>query len=315
MPPSWLFTEKGKVIDSLTDEVINVNISKYQAFLCAAELGSFTKAAEKLGYTQSGLTHMMNSLEEEIGFPLLRRGYFGVRLTPNGQRLLPKIQELATVGKELDALIEELRQDGCEVLRIGSFSSMTLHWLPSIVQQYNRDFPNVRVELTSGSVDDLYEGLQSDQFDLVFISKNKKITADWIPLWEDQLLAIFPKTFPLQHKDAIPLEVFNGQRFLMPGLGFNLDLLRIFDQRNVSPDIISTSLDDPFILSMVEHELGVSILSELILKERNNDVIARPLNPPAFRYLGIAVLPGRKRESYIQTFISYAKHFAEHFEI
>lgn len=291
-----------------------MNISKYQAFLCAAELGSFTKAAEKLGYTQSGLTHMMNSLEEEIGFSLLRRGYFGVRLTLNGKRLLPKIQELVQVGSELDLLIDELRENGYEVLRIGSFSSMTLHWLPSIVQQYNHDFPNIRVELTSGSVDDLYEGLRSDKFDVVFISKNEKMTTDWIPLWEDQLLAIFPKNFPIQHTASIPLDVFNGQRFLMPGLGFNLDILRIFDQRNVAPDIVSTSLDDPFILSMVEHELGVSILSELILKERINDVIALPLDPPAFRYLGIAVLPNRKREPHVQTFISYAKNFAEHFK-
>lgn len=292
-----------------------MNISKYQAFLCAAELGSFTKAAEKLGYTQSGLTHMMNSLEEEIGFSLLRRGYFGVRLTPNGKRLLPKIQELVQVGSELDLLIDELRQNGCEVLRIGSFSSMTLHWLPSIVQQYNHDFPNIRVELTSGSVDDLYEGLRGDKFDLVFISKNEKMTAEWIPLLEDQLLAIFPKNFPIQRTDSIPLDVFNGQSFLMPGLGFNFDILRIFHQRNVAPDIISTSLDDPFILSMVEHELGVSILSELILKERTNDVIALPLDPPAFRYLGIAVLPNRRREPHVQKFISYAKSFAEHFEI
>lgn len=292
-----------------------MNIAKYQAFLCAAELGSFTKAAEKLGYTQSGLTHMMNSLEEEIGFPLLRRGYFGVRLTPNGTQLLPKIQELVKTSDELEAMIDDLRQNGCEVLRIGSFSSMTLHWLPSIVQQYNRDFPNVRVELTSGSVDELYNGLRSDQFDLVFISKNEKMSTDWIPLWEDQLLAIFPKTFPLKHNGAVPLEDFNGQSFLMPGLGFNLDILRIFKQRNISPDIISTSLDDPFILSMVEHELGVSILSELILKKRTNDVIALPLDPPAFRYLGIAVLPNRRREPHIQQFIRYAKGFAEQFHI
>ena len=97
-----------------------MNIAKYQAFLCAAELGSFTKAAEKLGYTQSGLTHMMNSLEEEIGFPLLRRGYFGVRLTPNGTQLLSKIQELVKINDELESMIDDLRQNGCEVLRIGA---------------------------------------------------------------------------------------------------------------------------------------------------------------------------------------------------
>ena len=61
---------------------------KWEALLTAVELGSFTRAAEKLGCTQSGLTHMMNSLEGEVGFPLLVRDRYGVRLTTAGERLL-----------------------------------------------------------------------------------------------------------------------------------------------------------------------------------------------------------------------------------
>lgn len=59
---------------------------KLEALLMAVDLGSFTKAAEVLGYTQSGLTHMMNSLEKEVGFTLLERGRSGVRLTEEGER-------------------------------------------------------------------------------------------------------------------------------------------------------------------------------------------------------------------------------------
>ncbi len=55
---------------------------KLEALMMSVDLGSFTRAAEVLGYTQSGLTHMMNSLEKEIGVPLLERGRSGVRLTP-----------------------------------------------------------------------------------------------------------------------------------------------------------------------------------------------------------------------------------------
>ena len=52
---------------------------KWEAMVTAVELGSFTRAAERLGVTQSGLTHMMNSLEKEVGFPLLVRDHYGVR--------------------------------------------------------------------------------------------------------------------------------------------------------------------------------------------------------------------------------------------
>ena len=62
---------------------------KLEALLMAVDLGSFTKAAEVMGYTQSGLTHMMNSLEREVGFTLLERGRGGVRLTKDGERVAP----------------------------------------------------------------------------------------------------------------------------------------------------------------------------------------------------------------------------------
>lgn len=66
---------------------------KLEALLMAVDLGSFTKAAEVMGYTQSGLTHMMNSLEREVGFTLLERGRGGVRLTKDGERVAPAIRE------------------------------------------------------------------------------------------------------------------------------------------------------------------------------------------------------------------------------
>ena len=71
---------------------------KLEALLMAVDLGSFTKAAEVLGYTQSGLTHMMNSLEKEVGFTLLERGRSGVRLTEEGERIAPAAGRLLAHG-------------------------------------------------------------------------------------------------------------------------------------------------------------------------------------------------------------------------
>ena len=59
-----------------------MDTKKLAALAAAVRLGSFTRAAEELGYTQSGLTHMMNSLEKDVGFPVLVRSRSGVRLTP-----------------------------------------------------------------------------------------------------------------------------------------------------------------------------------------------------------------------------------------
>ena len=78
-----------------------MDLRKLEALVVAGELGSFTKAAQQLGYSQSGLTHMMNALEQEIGFPLLLRDHRGVRLTAQGQQIYPTIQQLLAVHRLL----------------------------------------------------------------------------------------------------------------------------------------------------------------------------------------------------------------------
>ena len=65
---------------------------KCEAFLAAAELGSLTATAELLGYTQSGVTRMIGTLEEELGFPLFLRSKKGVQLTENGTLMLPLLR-------------------------------------------------------------------------------------------------------------------------------------------------------------------------------------------------------------------------------
>lgn len=66
-----------------------MDTKKLEALAAAVQYGSFTRAAEALGYTQSGMTHMMNSLERDIGFPVLLRGRGGVRLTRRGSASIP----------------------------------------------------------------------------------------------------------------------------------------------------------------------------------------------------------------------------------
>ena len=83
-----------------------MDTKKFEAMVTAVTQGSFTRAADMLGYTQSGLTHMMNALEGEVGFRLLERGHFGIRLTPDGARIMPLIHQFLEAS---DRLSEEIR--------------------------------------------------------------------------------------------------------------------------------------------------------------------------------------------------------------
>ena len=96
-----------------------MNISKYKALLAAVDMGSFSAAANKLGYTQSGLTHMMNALEDELGFSILQRGSWGVKLTSGGERIIPRIRELVNCEDALMNEIELVKSYGDNVTKEG----------------------------------------------------------------------------------------------------------------------------------------------------------------------------------------------------
>ena len=284
-----------------------MDTKKVQALLAAVDLGSLTSAASELGYTQSGLTHMMNSLETELGLTLLLRGKSGVRLSPAGQELLPELRSLADAADALDLAAEQLRQRSCSTLRLGAYSSIARHWVPQIMAEYRKVCPDTQVSLIMDGLVELYSAVRDDQLDCIMTSYDESLAQGfgWIPLWEDELVAVLPESFPLEG-DVMPVERFDESQFLMPSQGADTYILPIFaaSPRKIGPHIITTNLDDESIVSMVEHGLGVSLLSRLVVKGMSYQVKIVPISPKYFRSLGIIVSEKRMHDKNIRRLIS-----------
>lgn len=284
-----------------------MDAKKVQALLAAVDLGSLTSAASELGYTQSGLTHMMNSLETELGLTLLLRGKSGVRLSPAGQELLPELRSLADAADALDLAAEQLRQRNCSTLRLGAYSSIARHWVPQIMAEYRKVCPDTQVSLIMDGLVELYSAVRDDQLDCIMTSYDESLAQGfgWIPLWEDELVAVLPESFPLEG-DVMPVERFDESQFLMPSQGADTYILPIFaaSPRKIGPHIITTNLDDESIVSMVEHGLGVSLLSRLVVKGMSYQVKIVPISPKYFRSLGIIVSEKRMHDKNIRRLIS-----------
>ena len=284
-----------------------MDAKKVQALLAAVDLGSLTSAASELGYTQSGLTHMMNSLETELGLTLLLRGKSGVRLSPAGQELLPELRSLADAADALDLAAEQLCQRNCSTLRLGAYSSIARHWVPQIMAEYRKVCPDTQVSLIMDGLVELYSAVRDDQLDCIMTSYDESLAQGfgWIPLWEDELVAVLPESFPLEG-DVMPVERFDESQFLMPSQGADTYILPIFaaSPRKIGPHIITTNLDDESIVSMVEHGLGVSLLSRLVVKGMSYQVKIVPISPKYFRSLGIIVSEKRMHDKNIRRLIS-----------
>ena len=287
-----------------------MDTKKLEALAAAVEHGSFTRAAEALGYTQSGMTHMMNSLERDIGFPVLLRGRAGVRLTPAGERIYPLVRQVLSASQALDREITLINSHKEDTIRVAAYSSIAMHWLPEVIQQFRRVHPELTVDIQMGSVEEVYRWVREDKADMGFASLQDGMTMDWLPLAEDPLLAILPPEYD-SGETAFPVEAFNGQEFLMPSMGFDKDILRVLNEHGVTPLIRTTQVSDSAVISMVEHGLGVSVLSRLVLRGRQNSVRALPLEPRAVRELGIAARPQKELRPIARQFIRQACEMIE----
>ena len=288
-----------------------MSISKFETLAKVCELGSLTKAAEVLGCTQSAVSHTINSLEEQFGFAILTRSRAGVKLTDDGQRIMPSVRGMLNYYEQLNQTVSAIRGLDFGTVRIGAFTSVAVHWLPGVIKEFQRDYPNVDIKLLNGDYHDVEKWLTEGSVDLGFVNLPTSLNCECIALMEDKLLAILPPEYDLRGRDRFNVEDFAGQEFLMPSLGFHLDILRALNRSNVTPVIRTTQVSDSVIISMVEHGLGVSVLSELVLKGRRDDVQAVPLDPPAYRQLGILVRDRKDLRPAARRFITEAREIID----
>lgn len=261
---------------------------KLEILMTAADLGSFSKAAEVVGYTQSGLTHMMDALEREIGFPLLYRNHNGIQLTEQGARLMPAIREFLQANANLENQIRTIAEEKHEVIRVAAYASMAMHWMPEILYRFRRRCPEVTVELRM--VDHALEPfqlLEKGQTDVIFGSRQSCSCCDWIPLYNEKMYAILPKDYPLNGRDVFPIREFARLEFLMPYGRFDIDVKAATEPLGIKLNAKLSRVDDETVIRMVGIGLGVSMMTELMIRGRTDDVLCVPVTPPAIRELGM----------------------------
>ena len=280
--------------------------NKFYALIRSVELGSLTKASEELGYTQAGLTHMMNRLEKEIGVTILNRTKLGVRLTSEGEVLMPLIKQFIDSSMKLENEINNIIETKNKIIRIGAYASIANHWLPIIMNQFKQENANVSFELHVGLPDEIIEMLSAGEIDVGFISKMDKIKFDWVHLAYDPIYAVLPPDCKFSN-EKVSINFFQDKTLYVPTYGADPDILRIIRLSGIEPNISTATVDDATVVSMVSYGLGYGILTKLILGGTHSNVISKPIEPPAYRELGMVVKSKSGVPLLLRKFIDFSK--------
>ena len=286
---------------------MNANLLKYLAFLKTVEYGSFTRAAEALNYSQSGISRMIHDLEQEWNLTLLTRSRSGVRLTAEGTQLLPYIKTLCGQFTQLQSKVDELNGLQSGLIRIGTFSSVATHWLPNIIRAFQADYPTIDYELLLGDYTEIEQWLLEGRVDCGFLRLPAPPELETIFLERDNLRAILPPEHPLAALERVPLAALCEDPFLMLVKEKNTEFAQLFVQHGLTPNVHFTAWDDYAIMSMVENGLGISVLPELILRRVPYRIVTRPLDVPASRDIALALRDKETASLAVKRFLEYLK--------
>ena len=260
-----------------------MSIYLYTIFETVVEQSSFVKAADVLNLTPSAVSHAIAKLESDVGFQLFIRSKKGVKLTGEGETILPHIKSLQRSNENLNQVISQIHS-----LDIGTFNSVTVNWLPHIIKSFRAAHKNIEITVYQGGYNEVLDWINSRSVDLAFIA-NTVLPSDmpFVPLHKDRIMCVVPKGFTPQNPEYISIEDIKDMKFVMQNSDYDQEAMKILKQYNLPVSSQFYMENDNAIMAMVESGFGACIMSDLICKSCTCNVDIYPFVPEKYRIISL----------------------------
>lgn len=288
-----------------------MTFTQLEIFALIAELKSFTATAEKLGISQSAVSHALKSLEQQWGINLISRTQSDIELTTTGQQLLTHVKELLSITDTLEKEVAAIHGLNEGTLRIGSFgASSSIYLLPEILENFRQRYPKIEIYIDEGEDKEVAQWLLERRIEVGFLIMPDE-RFDTFPLIEDRFVALIPSSYPIAQQLYIDPAQLENCPFIMTMAGSRYQVELILKNFNVKPDIKFYVSQILSIVSMVHNQLGVSIVSDMVITKEllslYPSVIKRPFKPNLKRSIGLAVKNKKHISPAVKAFIEVAQ--------
>lgn len=273
-----------------------------------AETGSVTRAGNRLHLTQSALSHQLRDAEEQLGACLFERKNGKMILTPAGERLL---QAARTVLCELQRAETEIQKNGAAVkglIRMSMQCQTVYHWLPPRLILFQKQFPDVEVQLVIEATNNPFEALLEGKLDLAIVSdpiRNRKIK--YLPLFEDEVVVAVPPGHKLSGRNWVEAQDFATENVLLyPPKEESTLLMKVLEPARIRPRKIQEVMLTEAIIEMIIGGLGIAALPKWTVAPQlaSRALVGVPLKPPGYKWnWSVAQLRANRAPVYVQEFI------------
>jgi len=228
-----------------------------------AETGTVTAAASRLHLTQSALSHQLRDAEARLGAKLFDRSGRRMRLTAAGERLLSTARLVLESLERAEREIQRATAGRRGPLRLTTQCHTVYHWLPARLKIFERDFPEVEVQVVAGATDHPIPWLVEGKIDLAIVSRMERdARLASRPLWSDELVVVMHPKKALARRPFIEARDFADQHLIvysMP-LESNLVFREMLIPAGVMPRRVSHIQLTEALIEMVKADLGIAVL-------------------------------------------------------
>lgn len=283
-----------------------------KVMLHVTETKNFKKTAEKLGYTQAGVSYIIGAMEEEMGIRLFNREYGGVRLTPEGEELLPLIRQIDDSYRVLEEKINDIKGLNTGTIKIQVFDSISIHWIPGILRKFKTDYPGIKVELITVEDSKQAENMVFHQeVDCGFFLNTVSTEIETYPLMEESMKAIVGFEHPLAQGDVFPLSMLGKYPYIQMGFEENTGIAKIFTRNGTKPQVAVKVDNDYSAMAMVGENIGFCIFPELLLQDMPYPVKCLDFDAPISRTISIGIRSTETASKAVLKFVEYAREWVK----
>ncbi len=290
--------------------VIRISLTKYQLLISAIEKGTLSAAAEEMNYTQSGVSHMINSLEEEIGVKLVVRSRTGIKLTSSGEILIPYIRQILNHEQNFRQALSEITGILSGKLTIGTFTTISAFYLPEIISRFRKQYPNIVFELKPGTYEQIEHWLESREIDCGFVSLPTKDSFEILPVYKDRLVVAAGKEFHHNFKNTKSVtikELEETEHILIDGIT-DYDQIRIFKKDINKLKVRIITGDSYSAIKMIENNMGIGVIPYNMAGQFQETLNIFEMEETFYRTLAFAYINKSEASPVLKHFISFLEH-------
>ncbi|WPC43750.1 LysR family transcriptional regulator [Clostridium sp. JS66] len=259
-----------------------MDIRQLQTFLVVARLLNFRAAAEELNYSQSTVSDHIRNLEQELGVKLFERLGRKVFLNEQGEKLISSAKKMIKDAEEIHKLFDnDEKIKG--TLTIGSAETLCVFWLPPLLKEYSKIYPDVQIILKVADCLDLPEMLEKNIIDVAFSLHDESTQQhlSQIDLFQDSTIFVAAPDHPLTTVKKITAYELENQAFILTEskMGYSFELKKMLESLNIKTNTIMEFSSLEAIKQCVKNGLGITLLPRIVVDKelQNGELVILPV--------------------------------------